>query len=143
MSQCWEETGKNPIKTELVDTNKGTSECSNLRFRSVAKEYNTGPRPHLFSATSPLEGVDLVISEAASSNTMVTVLQVIDVRRVHFHSQATRRVYVELPEEDGAGLGSQYHSERLRGVLELISRFEFDFRRRGNCFLNDSNFWCV
>ena len=32
------------------------------------------------------------------------------------------------------------------GFLELISRFEFDFRRRGNFFFkkkNDSNFWCV
>ena len=27
--------------------------------------------------------------------------------------------------------------------LELISRFEFEFRRRENFFLNDSNFWCV
>ena len=30
--------------------------------------------------------------------------------------------------------------ERFRGFLELISRFEFDFRRRGIFFLNDSNF---
>ena len=30
-----------------------------------------------------------------------------------------------------------------RGVLELISRFEFDFRRRGIFFWDDSNFWCV
>ena len=42
----------------------------------------------------------------------------------------------------------KYHSarnqfERFRGVLELISRFEFEFRRRGNYFLNGSNFWCV
>ena len=46
------------------------------------------------------------------------------------------------------GFGAGYYShrnqfERFRGVLELISRFEFDFRRRGNFFLNDSNFWCV
>ena len=33
--------------------------------------------------------------------------------------------------------------ERFRGFLELISRFEFDFLRRENYFLNDSNFWCV
>ena len=32
--------------------------------------------------------------------------------------------------------------ERFREVLELISRFEFDFRRR-EIFLIDSNFWCV
>ena len=33
--------------------------------------------------------------------------------------------------------------ERFRGVLELITGFEFDFRRRGNYFLNDSNCRCV
>ena len=43
---------------------------------------------------------------------------------------------------------AQYHSarnqfERFREVLELISWFEFEFCRRGNYFLNDSNFWCV
>ena len=33
--------------------------------------------------------------------------------------------------------------ERFRWFLELICRFEFDFRRPGNYFLKDSNFWCV
>ena len=42
---------------------------------------------------------------------------------------------------------TEYHStrnqfERFR-MLELMSRFEFDFRRRGNYFLKDSNSWCV
>ena len=32
--------------------------------------------------------------------------------------------------------------ERFREFLELISRFEFEFRRCG-FFLKDSNFWCV
>ena len=42
-----------------------------------------------------------------------------------------------------------YHSaenkfERFSGgFLELISKFEFEFRRRGNFFLKDSTFWCV
>ena len=42
MSQCLQETGKKPIKTGWADTNKGTSECPNIRSRWVAKEYNTG-----------------------------------------------------------------------------------------------------
>ena len=34
--------------------------------------------------------------------------------------------------------------ERFRGFLELVSRFEFEFRRCENkIFSNDSNFWCV
>ena len=107
MSQCWKETGKNPIKTGWADTNKGTSECPNRRSRRVAKEYNTGPRPDLFSATSPLEGVKLVISEAASSNQKGTVLLVIDVRRAYFYARARLRVYIELTEGDGGGPGSR------------------------------------
>ena len=78
MGQCWKETGKNPINTGWADTNKGTSECANVRCRWVAKEYNTGPRPDLFSATSLLKEVLLIISEA-SSNQKGTVLLVIDV----------------------------------------------------------------
>ena len=31
----------------------------------------------------------------------------------------------------------------ISGVLELFSRFEFDFRRCGNYFSDDSNGWCV
>ena len=107
ISQCWKETGKNPIKTGWADTNKGTSECPNIRSRWVAKEYNTGPRPDLFSATSPLEGVKLVISEAASSNQKGTVLLVIDVRRAYFYAKARRRVYIELPEGNGGGPDSR------------------------------------
>ena len=86
MSHCWKETGKNPINTGWADTNKGTSECPNMRSRWVAKGYNTGPRPDLFSATSPLEGVKLVISEAASSNQQGTVLLMIELRRAYFHA---------------------------------------------------------
>ena len=46
------------------------------------------------------------------------------------------------------GIQSRHHSarnqiERFREVLEIISRFEFDFRRCDFIFLNDSNFWCV
>ena len=56
MGQCRKETGKNPIETGWADTDKGTSECPNIRSRWVVKEHTTGPRPDLFSATSPLEG---------------------------------------------------------------------------------------
>ena len=37
---------------------------------------------------------------------------------------------------------SEDQFERFRGFLELISRFEFEFRRC-DIFFNDSNFWCV
>ena len=81
--------------------------CPNVRSRWVAKEYNTGARPDLFSATSPLEGVKLVISEAASSNQKGTVLLEIGDRKAYFCAKARRRVYIELPKGDGGGPGSR------------------------------------
>ena len=93
--------GENPIGR--TRTRERPSVRTYKRSRWVAKEYNTGPRPDLFSATSPLEGVKLVISEAASSNQKGTVLLVIDVRR----AKAKRRVHIELPEGDGGRPGSR------------------------------------
>ena len=90
------------VKTGWADTNKGTSECPNMRSRWVTKEYNTGPRPDLFSAKLPLEGVKLVILGGS-----VKQLLVIDVRRAYFNAKARRRVYIELPEGDGGGPGSR------------------------------------
>ena len=51
------------------------------------------------------------------------------------------------PYENHKRTSTRYYSvenlfERFRGFLELISRFEFEFRR-AKYFLNDSNFWCV
>ena len=107
MSQRWKETGKNPKKTGWADTNKGTSWCPNMRSRWVAKEYNTGRRPDLFSATPLQERVKFVISEAASGNQKGTVLLVIDVRRAYFCAKARRRVYIDLSE--GAGKELVWH----------------------------------
>ena len=45
-----------------------------------------------------------------------TVLLVTDVRRAHFHANARRRVYIELPEGDGGGSGSrQWAAEKELG----------------------------
>ena len=44
-------------------------------------------RPDLFNATSPLEEVELVISEAPSSNQKRTVLSVTDVRKAYFYAK--------------------------------------------------------
>ena len=127
MSQCWKQTGKNPIKTGWADTNKGTSECPNIRSRWVAQECNTRPRPHLFSATTHQEGVKLVISEVASSNQKGTVLLVIDVRRAYIYAKARRRVYVELPEGDGGGPGNRQCGllrKSLYGTLDAAQNWE-------------------
>ena len=53
-SKCYAETGRPPIKTGWVDTNKGSHDTPNIRPRWVAKEINTRSRMDLFAATSPL-----------------------------------------------------------------------------------------
>ena len=135
MCQCWKETGKNTIKTGWADTNKGTFECPNVRSRWVAKEYNTGPRPDLFSATSPLEGVKLVILEAASCNQKGTVLLVIDVRTAYFYAKARRRVRGR-PGSRQCGL----LRKSLYGTLDAAQNWEEIGLRRGQaskCLYSD------
>ena len=132
ISQCLKETGKNPIKTGWADTNKGTAECPYIRTRWLAKEYNTGPRPDLFSATSTLAGVKLVILEAASSNQMETVLLVIDVRRAYFYAKARRSFQIELPEGDREGPGS-----RQCGLLRKSLYGTRDAAQNWDCELGD------
>eukprot|EP00972_Heterocapsa_arctica_P029357 4321836-Heterocapsa_arctica.AAC.1 len=99
-SKCWAETGKAPVKTGWADTNKGTAAEPNIRSRWVAKEFNTGPRPDLFAGTSPLEGVRLVISEAASDHDPSVCIGIFDVRRAYFYAKTKRTVFIELPAED-------------------------------------------
>ena len=94
---CIAESGRQPIKSGWADTNKGTAKRPNVRSRFVAKEYNTGPRPDLFAATSPLEAVKLVVSQAASTGRADQVLCIVDVRRAYFYAKSTRRVFVEIP----------------------------------------------
>ena len=110
---CWRETGRAPIKTGCADTNKGAAAQPNVRCRWVVKEFNTGPRPDLFAPTSPLEGVKLVVSQAASTGKADTVLLIVDVRRAYFYAKSTRRVFVELPVED-----DQPGDEGMCGLLQ-------------------------
>ena len=100
LSGCCGTTGKAPTKTGWADTNKGIEGNPKVRSRWVAKELNTGPRPELFAPTSPVEGVKLVLSKAASIGRGDTVVLIVDVRRAYFYAKATREVFIELPQED-------------------------------------------
>jgi hypothetical protein len=113
---AYDVTGKAPIRTGWVDTNKGTADVPVFRSRWVAKEFNTGPRPDLFAATTPLEGFKLVLSQAASSSDPHVVVAVIDVRHAYFYAPARRDVFVKLPDEDYA-TGDYNRCGRLRVSL--------------------------
>jgi hypothetical protein len=64
IEQCFEETGKPPIKTRWLDTNKGDPSHPNFRSRLVVKDIKAAKRPEdqlpanlLFSSTPPLEAM--------------------------------------------------------------------------------------
>ena len=86
---CLEETGKRPIGTRWVDTNKGNKLCLKIRSRLVAQEINRSKLPELFTATPPLEFVKYFISLCASSQwtsqpTPIMSTEEIDVRFQNF-----------------------------------------------------------
>ena len=102
IAQCWEITGKKPIGVRWVDTDKGAGTGKqNIRCRLVAKEINTHRDENMFAAMPPGEAMRLMTSLAMSErNTRgTTKLAIIDVKRAHFHSPATREIYVDLPPE--------------------------------------------
>ena len=61
-------------------------------------------------------------------------------RQVHGHGMFCKSPHAT---GDACTIRPEIHSNDFGCFLELISRFEFEFRRPGNYFLNDSNFWCV
>ena len=64
--ECWERTGKAPIKTRWVDINKGDRVHPEYRSRLVCKELNTGKREDLFAATPPLEALKILFAGAVT-----------------------------------------------------------------------------
>ena len=105
IGDCWQATGKAPIKVRWVICNKGDSENPDYRARLVAKEIKLDTRLDLFAATPPLEAKKFlfshVMSRRAASGSALK-LQFVDVKRAYFHAPCLREVYVDLPEQDYA-----------------------------------------
>ena len=98
IAECVKVTGKPPIGTRWIDTNKGDSLKPNSRSRLVAKEYKVNSQPELFAATPPTECMRLLISKAAEKKTNKIIY--IDISRVYFYAKSVRPTYVRLPAED-------------------------------------------
>ena len=114
--ECWSNTGKNPIKTRWIDTNKTNDPLEEIyRSRLVAKEHTTTERPELYSGTPPLELLRMLVSKVADSqldkprwcnkyfanNTKQDiVLMYTDISRAYFNAPAAQYKYIEVPEED-------------------------------------------
>ena len=102
ITMCMDETGKRPIGTRWVDTNKGDRDKPNVRCRLVAQEINRFKCPELFAATPPMEFIRYLISRCASSQWGGKPSRIMtnDVKKAYFNAPATRRVFVALPPED-------------------------------------------
>ena len=62
IAQCWERTGKAPLKARWVDVDKGTR----YRRRWVAKQFKGSDSEEWFAATPPIEALRTLISHSMS-----------------------------------------------------------------------------
>ena len=108
LQECWDETGKAPIKVRWLDINKGDELNPEYRSRLVAMELKRDNRKDLFAPTPPLEAKKLLFALAVTEEIGFEPgdkkrgmkLDFIDVRRAFFHANAIRKVYVQLCGED-------------------------------------------
>ena len=69
IDECWNKTGKRPIGTRWVDTNKGSEDNPDIRCRLVAQDFREKADKHredLFAATPPIEAERLALSRAVT-----------------------------------------------------------------------------
>ena len=117
IQECWEKTGRGPTGVRWVDTNKGSEERTDVRSRLVARDFSTKAdkeRDDLFAGAPPLEAVRMQFSRAVTSRREVAAVKrgrggrkilFIDARKAHLNPRCTEDVFIELPEEAGAGSG--------------------------------------
>ena len=140
-SEAYTVTGKSPISTRWVDTDKSHGNGEMLvRSRWVARDFKKKgekDREDLFSATPPLELIRYVISRQATRRTDGRERKTlyIDVKKAHLVPRCLKDVYVELPteaevEDDECGKliywlygcrpAAQAWEEHYSGVLEAV-----------------------
>ena len=99
------EQGWKIIKSRWIDINKGDDENPNYRSRMVGKEFNDREIEGLFAATPPLEALRLILSWAATRNSVVVPydagarrrdksILIADVSRAFFEAPANREIFV-------------------------------------------------
>ena len=101
--KCHERTGRPPVGTKWVDTNKGDDQNPQYRSRLVATEVRKPWSEKWFAATPPLETLRLLVALAARGSPKTGKprrILLLDVSRAHWYPDATREVYVRLPPED-------------------------------------------
>ena len=108
--EAWQETGRGPVSTKWVGTNKGATEEPLVRCRLVARDFRKKgekDREDLFAATPPLETIRILLSKAATriQNQKKKKLMFIDAKKAHINPECKDKVYIKLPEECGVDIG--------------------------------------
>ena len=107
-SESYRLTGRGPISTKWVDTDKSHGNGEMLvRSRWVARDFkdkSEKDREDLFSATPPLEIIRYLLSRQATRRRDGKERKTlyIDVKKAHLIPKCTQDVFVELPPEAGA-----------------------------------------
>ena len=91
VAQCWERTGKTPLKARWVDIDK----CTRYRSRCVTKQFKGSDSEEWFAATPALRAL---ISHSMSGPNKKALL-VWDVSRAFFHTPVQHEIFVVLCEE--------------------------------------------
>ena len=88
------------MKVKWVRVNKGSKEAPKVRCRLVAQELGYGERvEELFAGTPSLSAVRLVIHHSVARDSG-RILMFLDVKCAFLYGVMSRRVYIELPQQD-------------------------------------------
>ena len=107
-AECWRKTGRAPIGTRWVDTNKGSDENPDVRCRLVARDFKVKAdkeREDLFAATPPAEAERMALSRAvtrswsADGRQKVRKIVFVDAKKAHLNPICEDDVFIELPAE--------------------------------------------
>ncbi|CAK0875118.1 unnamed protein product [Prorocentrum cordatum] len=136
---CRRLTGRAPLRTRWVDTNKGDEQRPKYRSRLVAMEIKAAKKAseqmsasELFSSTPPLEAVkllcSLMVSMGRSPRGLPLKIGFWDVSRAHLYGDAQRVLFVRLPEEEGGGVARLLRS--MYGTQDAASVWQSDWSRQ-------------
>jgi len=101
--------GHKAIPTRWVDVNKGDRSAYNVRSRICGKELKAKTKEtllahELFSAMPPWEIIktllSLLVTSGVDPDGEELEMGIFDISRAHFMPKASRRLFIEIPEED-------------------------------------------
>ena len=125
IAQCWERTGKAPLKERWVDIDRGTR----YRSRWVAKQFKGSDSEEWFAATPPIEARRALISHTMSGPKK-KALMVCDVSRAFFYGPVQHEIYVKLCEEAKKTVGDNNMCAKLRTSMYETKAAAQDWQKK-------------